>query len=178
MDINELYRQACAGDADSEAQLFQALTVRFSYFVRQRIVNKQNCEEVVQDTLKSIFEHYRSDPSKDNFTSWAYRILENKIIDFRRKSGTQKKYITFNSDEVDFDVHYESDPRHKKALTNCLKLINKANRQHARLLVLKYLGFEFEEICRRLKITRSNAYTMLSRARRLLQTCLKKGDIK
>jgi DNA-directed RNA polymerase specialized sigma24 family protein len=46
------------------------------------------------------------------------------------------------------------------------------NPRYARVLNLIHLGYNTEEICRRMKLTRSNLYSIVSRARALLSDCV------
>ncbi|MCP4703685.1 MAG: hypothetical protein GY865_03665, partial [candidate division Zixibacteria bacterium] len=52
------------------------------------------------------------------------------------------------------------------------------NRRHARILNLHFLGYTTEEICSRLEITKTNMYSLLSRARSMLELCLNKGSLR
>ena len=58
-DINTLYQQASAGDSTAAEQLFCLLGVSYRMFVRHRVMNSQDCEEIVQDALTTIAEKYR-----------------------------------------------------------------------------------------------------------------------
>ena len=64
----------------------------------------------------------------------------------------------------------------ERQLLDCLRALNRSNGRHARILNLHYQGYSVEEICRRLSLTRTNFYTILSRARTILLACLEKGD--
>jgi len=60
VDINALHSAASRGDSQAEERLFEGLSARFRLFVRQRIRNQADAEEVVQETLMTIYKEYRS----------------------------------------------------------------------------------------------------------------------
>ncbi|MDH4034538.1 MAG: hypothetical protein OEV80_12145, partial [candidate division Zixibacteria bacterium] len=69
------------------------------------------------------------------------------------------------------------DPALKRRLLDCLKKIRSTNLRYARILNLQYQGFDTEDVCRRLAVTRSNLYSLLSRARTVLELCLEEGGV-
>jgi RNA polymerase sigma factor (sigma-70 family) len=177
LNINTLHSQASQGDQTAEEALFKLLTARFRYFAQHKIRERQDVEEIVQDALMTILKKYQSIDFKTSFSTWAHRVLINKILDFHKtKSGHLKKleeiYKTGDSSSL-----WNKDNSLEQGLLDCLKQINAAYRRHARVLNLHYQGFKVEEICSKLQVTRTNLYSILSRARAMLETCLEKGDI-
>ena len=175
MGINSLYKSACQGDKTAESELFRHLTARFKYLVQLDIWNKDDAEEIVQDALTTIAEKYGGIDIQSSFSGWAYRVLENKILNYlRSKKYRRSRFV--EAGERD-DRPYTPDPDMRLKIESCLKRICRHNKRNARMLNLYYQGFTFEEICRRLDLTRNNAYSVLHRARSMLETCLEKGEI-
>ncbi len=177
MNINDLCRMALAGDAQAEKELFEKLSARFGLLVRRKVGNRQDCEEIVQNALMKVHRSFRATTYETSFAAWAQKVLENTTIDFFRRARTAQREV---SETYEGGSHADSlgaDPTVKMALLDCLRKVNAVNRRHARMLVLSYQGFKVDEICERLKLTRGAAYTLLSRARSMLATCLKKGDV-
>jgi DNA-directed RNA polymerase specialized sigma24 family protein len=75
-------------------------------------------------------------------------------------------------------MSYIPDPRFERQLLECLRKVGRHNNNFARALNLNYQGYSTEEICDRLKLTKVNFYSILSRARSMLDLCLKKGGLK
>ena len=173
MEIDNLFEHTL-NHSESEKELFEYLYARFLYLTRRKVSNREDCEEIVQSALLSVFDNFRKVQIDKSYANWAFRILQNKIIDYYRsgKNGMQLEPIFDNTATL------AEDPILKIKLLDCLNKINRANITHARMLVLKYQGFSFEEICTRLDLTKNNAYSVLSRARTMLQHCLDKGEIK
>ncbi|UCC43379.1 MAG: RNA polymerase sigma factor [Candidatus Zixiibacteriota bacterium] len=176
--IESLYEQARGGDSTAEDELFERLSARFDLLVRRKIWNSQDCEEIVQDALTAVLQNYKRTAIRVSFSAWAQRILENKVTDFYRAQSRRKP----ESSELDETVvpasSWSPDPVFRMSLMECLRKVNALNRNHARMLVLSYQGLGIEEICTRLGINKSNAYSVLSRARSMLARCLEKGEPK
>jgi len=179
MDLNTLLQAAIQGDDDSEGELLQYLSVRFSGFAVLRLRNKQDAEEVVQDSLAAIARQYKSVEIETSFAAWAHMVLEYRILN---KLRSRKRHDSVLSTAEDFATVRDESSSHaahelKRKLSVCLKKIGGANIRYARILNLHHLGYSADEIGGRLSITRDNCYMILSRARILLRRCLDSGDI-
>ena len=177
-DINTIYQQASAGDSTAAERLFCLLGVSFQMFVRHRVMNSQDCEEIVQDALTTIAEKYRQVQIESSFAGWAYKVLNNKVLDYYKSKRVRSARTTpLEVAEPDL-IGAATDPQLKTRLLDCLRKIHGANSFHARALNLHYQGYNTEEICAKLGIASNNFYVMLSRARTMLRVCIEKGDIK
>lgn len=177
-DINTLYQQVAAGDSTASEQLFCLLRVSFRMFVRHRVMNRQDCEEIVQDALTTIVEKYRAVEIESSFAGWAYKVLNNKVLDYYKFKKIRAARTTPLEAAEPNSIGVDTDPRLRIQLLDCLRKIHGANSFHARALNLHYQGYSTEEICAKLGIASNNFYVMLSRARTMLRVCLEKGDIK
>ncbi len=176
-DISTIYREILAGEPAAEARLFRFLDVSFRMFVRHRIVNAQDREEVVQDALATIAAKYMSVQIETSFAGWAHKVLSNKILDYyKSKRVRAERQVAIEVAET-FPGSPAVRPELKKRLLACLRKLHGVNCLHARVLNLHYQGYTTEEICSKLSISSGNLYVMLSRARTLLQLCLEKGDV-
>ncbi len=175
MNINSLHSQACDGDRAAEKQLFSVLTERFLVITQQRISNRQDCQEVVQETLMTIASRYRTIDFTKSFSAWSYKVLENKIGDYHRASKVRKKRFA-QTESGTADTSLNPDPTLKASLLTCLEKVVRAYPRHARILNLRYLGFNIDEICDKLGITPNTAYVLLCRARAKLKSCLEGKD--
>ncbi len=177
MDINDLYTKSINGDIQAEKLLFQHLSVSFRMFALQRVRNKQDIEEVVQNSLMVVFNKYKDIDIKTNFASWAYKVLKNQLLSYYKAKRLPK-----NSNQsllIDYGKEYDEDNSDLRVrLFECIKRINNVNKNFARILNLHYQGYSTDEICEKLELSVSNFYTTLSRARTMLKICLEKGEVK
>jgi RNA polymerase sigma-70 factor (ECF subfamily) len=176
LDINDLQSRAREGDLDAEKRLMAHLTVRFRRFTYQRIRNSEIAREIVQEALIVISENYKNIEFEVSFSTWAYKVLLNKILNYSKKERSRGNNLLKYSTNHIKSLDWTPDPEFEISLLNCLKKICQENNRYARILNFKYQGFKSEEICKKLDITLNNYYVILSRARSMLKKCLKGGD--
>ncbi|MCP4566860.1 MAG: RNA polymerase sigma factor [FCB group bacterium] len=179
LDINTLYKIARNGDQASRDQLFDGLSARFRTFVRLRIQNEMDGEEIVQDALMAIAREYAGITIEISFAAWAYRVLNNRILAYlqTKKKRSQRTSRLPESESSAAMTNHRPDPELKRRLIDCFQKLGRVNRRYARILNLRYQGYQTEEICNKMDVRSSNLYSILSRARSLLELCLEKGDI-
>lgn len=177
-EIDNLYQLARDGDSKAEEQIFSRLSARFHLFIRRRIADAQDREEVVQDALMAVCKDYKSVTFRSSFAAWAYKVLENRLFYYyqTKKSRAVKARKLAEMDHVSSSNPEDEEIDLKQRLLDCLRGICKSNSRYARILNLHYLGYGSDEICERLNLTHSNYYSILSRARSLLEYCLEKGE--
>lgn len=179
MDINSLQILARSGDKTAEDRLFCDLSARFRLFVRQRIGEKQDAEEVVQNALLTIVQEYKGVEFQTSFAAWAYKVLDNRILAYYQACKRQAARSQSLSETGDTAGMLGANPkpelRHR--LLSCLEKIMRANRRYARILNLHYQGYKTDEICGKMELTPNNFYSVLSRARSLLDFCLDTGRV-
>jgi RNA polymerase sigma factor (sigma-70 family) len=173
--LETLQKRARNGDPQAESELFEALRARFGLFVRQRIGSRDDGEDIVQEALRTVFEKYRAIDFETSFAGWAYTVLTNKILTHARAARVrQEKHQLIRQEQTEERMSDELS-RLEPRLLDCLRKLHAVNKRHARLVNLSYQGYSVEEICRRMNLTRTNLYTILSRARTALQECLDEG---
>ncbi len=178
MNLNDLHQKACAGGKDAEDHLFQILSARFRLVARHRIWHREDAQEVVQDSLATVIQKYRDVKIDTSFAAWAQRVLDLNILEYIRKKGHLAKRFEPMPEKETTSMADNINPSLKMKLLHCLKKLSRVNRRHARILVFIYQGYGVEEICRMLKLTVNNYYSVLSRARDMLELCLEKGEVK
>jgi RNA polymerase sigma factor (sigma-70 family) len=178
MNLNDLHKNASAGDKTAETRLFGKLLARFRLIARQRIGDSSDVEEVVQEALVVVARKYRDLKIEVSFGAWAQRVIDLGIKDFYRKKGRQESRRDQYVELLGSSDLSEEDVNLKRRLLHCLKRLHRVNHRHARILNLAYLGFDMTEICQKLALTRNNSYSVLFRARQALKDCLENGTAK
>ncbi|MCK5126267.1 MAG: sigma-70 family RNA polymerase sigma factor [candidate division Zixibacteria bacterium] len=173
--LQEILFTARSGDKSAEEQIFSYLAVRFNVIAKQRI-NGEDARDVAQDACLVVIEKYKTEDPKNNFESWAYKILRNKIGNYYQHRDITRRSITYGYNDIAgaSPASQTVDPVKRRALLDCLKKISRSYIRYARAMNLVQLGYTTEEICERLKVKRSNFYMILNRGRKLLNQCLEK----
>lgn len=172
MDIDKLYKSAKSGGKKEENELFSNISEIFQLFVRHRVGDDNDCQEIVQETLMNIADKYRQIDYTVSFSAWAYSVLKNKIADYyRKKKIVESRFVQAD----DFDNHSgkrQIDLLLERQIQQCLKYVQKQNPKYLRILNLRYLGFDIDEISGKLNMAPNYIYVCLFRAREMLKKCL------
>jgi len=177
IDTNSLYKSAIKGEKKAEEELFRRFTVSFRVIAQRKIWESADSEEVVQNALLTVAQKYKEAQIDRSISAWAYKVLDNKILDYIKSRAVRKGRVTGESTEYNQATTPQSDPVLKTRLLECLREIGRANPRFARIINLHYQGFTTEEICERLSVSRNNFYVILSRARSTLVDCLNRGEV-
>jgi len=162
-----------------------------------RVNDSVIAEDLVQDTFLSALKGlggYKGEASEKN---WLFTILKNKIIDYYRKKATEQAVITMPELKLMDDEWFNEDgswaenrmPKDWQVADNFVerkeiqKVINwcknhlKALQQH--VFTLKYMeDLDSDEICKVLKISSSNYWVLIHRARLQMRDCVEKYWLK
>lgn len=177
-DITTLQAAARRGNSRAEEELFGLLSARFAYFTHRRIWSRDDAEEVVQEALAVIAKEYKTVEFTESFAAWAYKVLDNRILNFIRSKQREKRNRDQMAEERSDNFGNAPDLSLKSRLLECLKKVAGANQRYARILNLHYQGFKTNEICDRLSLKPNNCYVVLARARAMLRTCLEEGEVR
>jgi RNA polymerase sigma factor (sigma-70 family) len=75
--------------AEQDRRLSEAITrdyARLRNFIRSRVADRDDAEDILQDVLSELVEAYRMMTRVEQVTAWLFRVARNRITDrFRRK---------------------------------------------------------------------------------------------
>jgi RNA polymerase sigma-70 factor (ECF subfamily) len=172
---------------------FRAQLLRFA---RLQLRSDALAEDVVQETLLAACESADRFSGASSLKTWVFSILRNKIIDeFRSQKRAPQMVTAAHNDETldhlmeslfDQAEHWIEAPaawgnpemaleqkRFWQVFEACLEGLPATP---ARAFMMReFLGLETDEICKELKITSSNCWVLLHRARLGLRECLGLG---
>lgn len=156
--------------------------------------SKETAEDLVQETFLSAFHKIDSFQGKSQPKTWLFSILNNKVIDYYRKSAKTTKqtfsltensgfelseglfntYGCWKSDDVkaiwDQEEELLDNPEFNAVMQQCMEDLPQ---KWKLALTSKYLsGKDTTEICQELEITPSNYWQIVHRSKLLLRKCL------
>ncbi|SMB87190.1 RNA polymerase, sigma-24 subunit, ECF subfamily [Hymenobacter roseosalivarius DSM 11622] len=163
-------------------------------FALGRVADRACAEELVQETLLSALQALASFRGESSERTWLFLILRRKIIDHYRHQARHpevslSQITPDDSTEADFfdpqDGHWrqrqypagwqsadgalEQQELHQ-TLRGCQ---DKLPAQHAAVFVLRFVEeLTAEEICKELRLTTSNYWVIIHRAKLQLRRCL------
>jgi RNA polymerase sigma-70 factor (ECF subfamily) len=170
VEDTKLIPKILARDRVALLTFYRRFTPKLSRFIRTKIGNPADAEEILQDTLYAFLEAIRDFEGKSNVQTFLFSICQHKIIDFYRRKKI--KHAVFSqmpqlsalispllSPEEELDVTLAKEKIHA--------VLWRIMPQYRRILVLKYIeGHSVEEIARKLTITFKSVESQLFRARK------------
>ncbi len=139
---------------------------RLQAFIRSRVSDDADAEDILQDVFLRIHRHLCCLPDADKFDSWVYQIARNLIIDYYRRRKELVEIPENLPDDADIP---EDDPQ--ADLAGSLKeMIDELPEIYRQALVLsEYQGLKQNELAEKLGISHSGAKSRVQRARRMLR---------
>ena len=171
-------------------QSLQKIRPTLLRFAMLQLRNEAVAEDVVQETMLAALEGKSAFSGRSQFKTWAVSILRNKIVDHLRRGAREGSLPLLDEQgDEDFDAlfdgtgHWQEPPGdwgdpaaviEQRGFCEVLDLCMKALPDKvARVFTMReVLGFEIDEICKELKMSTSNCWVVLYRARMRLRECL------
>ena len=181
------------------AEFAAAVNAQRTYLLRVaqlQLRDRDQAEDVVQETLLAALEAQGKFAAKSSVKTWLTGILKHKIIDAIRKKSREPSVssLAIEADIEDLDVffnegdrdHWETKPaewrnperdlEQKQFLDMMDFCLEKLPPNTARVFMMReVMELEADEICQELKITATNLWVILYRARMLLRKCLEQN---
>jgi RNA polymerase sigma-70 factor (TIGR02943 family) len=167
-------------------------------YTRVRINDEEHARDLVQETFLAALEKVKSFEGRSSERTWLTAILRNKIIDVYRKKSSglanvevrqaeEEQEDFFNADDGHWNSgpapkHFgidEYDPLRSKEFDHIMiKCLNKLPVLWMSVFTMKHLDDESTDaICSELKLTSSNFWVIIHRAKLSLRACLQKNWI-
>lgn len=172
--------EASAGSRDDVEQKTEAFIQllgqshrRLYLYVVSLVPNRNDAEDVLQQTNLVLWREFESFEPGTNFTGWACRVAFNQVLAWRKRRDRDRlvfseAFLAAVSEEVSNDA--ERLEERSRQLAGCL---DKLPEHHRELIRLRYSeGNAVEAIAERLDRTADAVYRMLSRVRQSLHDCV------
>jgi len=149
------------------------LRQRLVRFVATKVNDRADVEDIVQETLISIYDSLVLFKGKSSFFTWACAIAKHEIADFyRRKKIKQIVFsrLPFLQGLVSEALGPELAYQELEAKTKIVNTLKRLSEGYARILRLKYVeGLSMRQIANQLNLTVKAVESKLTRARLAFQ---------
>jgi RNA polymerase sigma factor (sigma-70 family) len=145
---------------------------RLSDFIRRRVRNDADAEDILQDVLAQLVSSYSVTDPIEQVTAWLFRVARNRIIDwYRRKrpdrpaAGSGDPEAPLNLEEILFDPKQDPDRVYARSLVwkELADALDELPEDQRQVFVWHELeGKSFKEMA---EITGAPLNTLLSRKR-------------
>ena len=166
---------------EGDTNVFSVLVDRYKDLVftlaLRMVKNREEAEEVSQDTFIKVFKSLNKFKGKSKFSTWIYKVAYNTCLD--RLKRIKREYNVVAIDEftehhvktMDNALQQMEDHEYKQEIQKCLHLLPSDD---SFLLTLFYFEEQsLEEISKVVGLTANNVKVKLYRSRKKLGTILK-----
>lgn len=165
-----------------DTNAFTALVDRYKDMIfslsLKMLKNREEAEEVAQDTFIKIFNSLSKFKGDSKFSTWIYKIAYNTCLDRLKKN--KKEDLNISIDEfsahliktMDNALSVLEDKERKQTIQNCLNLL--PGDENFLLTLFYFEEQSLEEIGKIMSINANNVKVKLFRSRQKLAVILKK----
>lgn len=162
---NKILIDAINGNNKSIEKIIVNYQSRIYAFVRSKINNQMDIDEVVQETFISCFINIGKLQNIETFSSWLFRICKNKINNYYRSRNVEIEY--------DENVNLINETKNEwDNYSELLKIaISTLNNEQRDVLQLRYFsGHSYLEISQICKISSTKVKSRLYEAKKILKS--------
>ena len=178
-DINQIIQQALNGDQTAYESLLKRYRNGIFNMIYQMIKNREEAEDLVQETFMKAFNSLESYNEHYAFSTWLYKIAFNHCIDAIRKKKLKTlpldRPIKLRDGEVQHEIHDDShSPEQDLLFAEKRKRIQRSiaslpERYRVAIILRHQEERSYEEISEILKIPLGTVKARIFRAREMLK---------
>ena len=162
-------------DAEQFVSLLTSNQRRLFAYIMSLVVNVNDADDIMQETVKTMWERFDRFEVGTDFLAWATTIAYYRVLTFRKRKSRGE--LVFN-DEIFYTLHDQSDAQLRDVdeylayLRLCLKKLKSSDRG---LIKLRYVnGLPVKQIALRLGQNLKSVYRSIARIQNLLRYCVKR----
>jgi RNA polymerase sigma-70 factor (ECF subfamily) len=154
----------------------------FHYIRRISQLPKDDIEDLLQEVFIKIYQKLNEYDEVLKFSSWAYRIAHNHVIDYFRRANVRPQTNALEDYEwekmIKASVHTEKNIMDKDCAEKIKKCIQEMPLIYKEAMILRFIEEkEYEEIMDILKKPKGTVATLIRRGKELLVKKMKEQNI-
>lgn len=182
--IANLVRLAKNNDKDAIAELYQAVYSSMHYTAYHMLQNKENAEDIVQDSFVTCISKINQLQDDEAFVAYICRITSNKSLDFLRKSHREVADIavTDGGEEVVMEIEDLSqnadieqtviDSEKQRMIIEIIDRLPEL--QRATIMMFYYEDFSISDIAKMMECSDNTVKSRLNYARKYIKSEVEK----
>lgn len=167
--FKQLINKAQDGDKASYTELLQGLNSFLRSYIRKRIFDQNEIDEVVQEILVAVHKSLHTYDAEKSFMGWFLAIAEYKIVDYIRSLKKRSGSVDLNSIS-NFLALSNSDSDLKIDIEKAINSLS--SREKNVLTLIKVDGQSINEVAKQLNLTEANVKVIAHRAYLNIKTYL------
>jgi RNA polymerase sigma-70 factor (ECF subfamily) len=173
--------------AKSDPEMFGLLMERyqgplFAYIRRLTQLGTDDVQDLLQEVFIKIYQKLNEYNEELKFSSWAYRIAHNHVVDYFRKVSSRPQTNSLEDYEwekiVSASVNVEKDFTNKDCVEKVKLCIENLPLKYREVLILRFVDeLEYEEIMDILKKPKGSVATLIARGKEMLSRNMRQENI-
>ena len=179
MEILEAITKAQQGDSVAFAEIYDCFADRIFKFIRFRVQNREQAEDLLQETFLKAWRGMPSLRLEDlNFSAWLYKVASNTVNDHLRKIyRTPETLELFDELEIASSDSPEKSLMIESEIAAVRKAMQNLMPQYSEILELRFVrDFSLEETAKILGKSNLAVRLLQHRALKQLRTILGNND--
>ena len=148
--------------------LYDALSPKLSQFLRRLGLNKDDLDDVVQESFLRLAGHLKTGASDDNLNSWVYRVARNLAMDVHRLSRREQGAVESDFEPGDEPTDPKANPEwlylQNERFRRLKAAISQLTAQQYNCILLRTQGLRYREIGELLGISEQRSIHLVKRA--------------
>ena len=181
---DDLVRGLKAGDNESFRELHRLYYLRLYAFAIKKLWNKEDTEDVLQQSFLKVFRYIKSFEDGRDFTPWMYAIVKNLCNDVLRKRMRRNELSLFDQEKVvDGDMMLFNSRLFGEAPDVCLmrrrtmcklaEVVDSLSPERKQVLLMFHLeGKSYKEMTERMSVSEGTVNSRLFRARQQVYSAM------
>jgi RNA polymerase sigma-70 factor (ECF subfamily) len=154
----------------------------FHYIRRLTQLQPDDIQDLLQEIFIKIYQNLNAYDSHLKFSSWAYRIAHNHIIDYFRKVSARPQTNALEDYEwnkiIQSSINLEKKLVNKDCVVRIIACIQELPMKYQEVFILRFVEEkEYEEIMDILQKPKGSIATLIARGRKMLVSKLKAKNI-
>lgn len=154
----------------------------FHYIRRISQLPQEDIEDLLQEVFIKIYQKINEYDEDLKFSSWAYRVAHNHVVDHFRKISSRPRTNALSDEEwgriISASVHIEKEVMDKDCAEKIRNAIADLPIKYKEILVLRFVEEkEYDEIMDILKKPKGSVATLIARGKKTLIRQLKERNI-
>ena len=100
----DLVPRARAGDRDAENALFERLQARILTLAKKKVWDEEAARDIAQETLRTVFEKYRTAEMPRGLLPWVFTVLHNKVGNYLKHKRVEEARIVRQGPDLHWDT--------------------------------------------------------------------------
>lgn len=154
----------------------------FAYVRRTSYFSQEDIEDILQEVFIKIYTYINDYDESFAFSTWAYRITRNYVIDEIRKKSVRPHSVQLDTDEIvtvlRSSLDIEKDLITQDLIGALTNVINDLPYKYREILTLRFLEEkEYTEIMDIMELPKGTVASLINRGKKILKEEVAKTNI-